>query len=392
MLKRKLGQGIIAMLCAYNISSISTAAAGDPHLGAEISSAVINDNDANKHTIILTGSASWGIQAVTGRARIVIKRKQLKEIQKGDIVVAHDITSLWYEGLSQAGAIIIEKEDTHNHVLSLGKKLQIPVIVGAVDATKKIKDGEIITCDPITQNIYHVAFPPVEGPSLDTMQVLQREAQQSLSDKLNNLNGSSSDNLLEKADVIVVENDACILQPQQRPLAIAQQLSPHVERTKKIYKSQLSAFKKFILSEKSTFERTKRWVGMGGIESAARLIGYDELAVSCIGLGQPFIESSQNHILEKLEEVGESDYCMEQLALLIEACRKKPRCINYAAHCSYKQQVECTDLPHEVRKEDVIENPEHYKKIRHKLDQNQQENSSIMGYFARYLVKNKLLQ
>src|SRR4030095_1759770 len=95
-----------------------------------------------------------GNQIVTGIARIVSTSNQLHKVCKGDIVVASMTESSWESTLRFAGGIITDRGNSHCHAALFGKKMGIPVIVGAGNATTKIIDGQQVTIDSLKNSFY----------------------------------------------------------------------------------------------------------------------------------------------------------------------------------------------------------------------------------------------
>lgn len=390
---KKITCNMIIMVCLYGTSAAATVDIQEVSSAAEIA------DYNNEQAIILKGDASYGKDSITGPACVVIKRKQLKKVRKGDIVVAHEINSLWRGGLESAAGIIIEKGDAHSYALELGKKLGIPVIVGATGATKNIVDGQTITCDPVTCNVYHVAYSDAQRARFEVVHVSQKDKQHLLDDKLmKTKNNAYVDalNVVNRKDntIVIVEKNAHVMQLEGNVhRGVVHNTSGYsIERARNLYRMHFNNFKKSFLKDKSRFETTKGWLGIKAVEAGARnWEGYDDLAVDCICLAEPFIERSKRHISERLEKVGQSDECMECIDSLINECRKNPKNLNYAARRAYIQKVERTKLPNHIKKEDLIEHPREYKKIQDELDEDQQEDDTVIGSFIQYLIKNNLL-
>ena len=57
-------------------------------------------------------------------------------------------------GIEQAGAIVAEHGGLTSHAAIVGLNFEIPTIVGASDATSVLEDGEIVTIDSSTGQIY----------------------------------------------------------------------------------------------------------------------------------------------------------------------------------------------------------------------------------------------
>lgn len=135
--------------------------------------------------VLATGVSSYGDNAITGKVCVVTSFKQLNKISAGDIVVTSAINSRWYSGLAIAGGIITEKgSGGGNDALALGKKLAIPVIVGAKGIIKKVVDGQIVTLDPIVNNVYHVAHSELSDIHTDILMVQQKNNGELLHEKL----------------------------------------------------------------------------------------------------------------------------------------------------------------------------------------------------------------
>lgn len=97
-----------------------------------------------KGEIILQGhGASPGI--ATGVVKIVESAKKLSKIKRGDILVAPMTSPDFVPAMKLAGAIVTDKGGVTSHAAIVSRELGIPCIVGTVQATKKLKDGMVIT-------------------------------------------------------------------------------------------------------------------------------------------------------------------------------------------------------------------------------------------------------
>ncbi len=110
---------------------------------------IVSEYELAEEGIVLSKGMGLGNKIVTGRARILASPREESKLQKGEIIVT-DITSPdWDPVLKRASAIITNKGGRTSHAAIVARELGTPAIVGAVDATEKIKDGETITvvCD-----------------------------------------------------------------------------------------------------------------------------------------------------------------------------------------------------------------------------------------------------
>lgn len=74
--------------------------------------------------------------------------KELKDTFKtGDIIVIPETNNEMMEQLKQAAGIIVEQEGINSHASIVGLSLDIPIILGAENATKILHSGSIVTLD-----------------------------------------------------------------------------------------------------------------------------------------------------------------------------------------------------------------------------------------------------
>lgn len=93
---------------------------------------------------ILTGSpASPGIG--TGPVKILKSPKEIGKIAKGDILVAPMTSPDYVPAMKKSSAIITDQGGQTSHAAIVSRELGIPCIVGTETATKILKDGEIVT-------------------------------------------------------------------------------------------------------------------------------------------------------------------------------------------------------------------------------------------------------
>ena len=93
---------------------------------------------------ILTGSpASPGIG--TGPVKILKSPKEIGKISKGDVLVAPMTSPDYVPAMKKSAAIITDEGGQTSHAAIVSRELGIPCVVGAKDATKKLKDDQIVT-------------------------------------------------------------------------------------------------------------------------------------------------------------------------------------------------------------------------------------------------------
>lgn len=95
---------------------------------------------------IVKGS-SVGNKIASGRARVILDVKDINNFQKGEILVTEITDPNWEPVMKIAAGIVTDKGGRTSHAAIVSRELGIPCIVGAEDATKKIKTGDLITVD-----------------------------------------------------------------------------------------------------------------------------------------------------------------------------------------------------------------------------------------------------
>jgi pyruvate kinase len=97
--------------------------------------------------IILRGTGI-GNRSVTGTVRVAHSGAEASEkVRQGDILVAGVTDSEYNPAMKKAGAVITEMGGLTSHAAIVCLEFDIPVVVGADDATDILADGDIVTVD-----------------------------------------------------------------------------------------------------------------------------------------------------------------------------------------------------------------------------------------------------
>ncbi len=95
---------------------------------------------------ILVKGYSINDKCATAALCVAKDTEELKENYKpGDIIVMKETSNDIMEELKTASAIVCEKEGKNSHAAIVGLSLDIPVILGAANATEILKSGAIVT-------------------------------------------------------------------------------------------------------------------------------------------------------------------------------------------------------------------------------------------------------
>ncbi len=88
-----------------------------------------------------------GAKAGAGPARIIKDVGGIHSFKKGEVLITEITNPDWEPIMKIASAIVTEKGGRTSHAAIVSRELGIPCVVGAKDATRKIKNGENVTVD-----------------------------------------------------------------------------------------------------------------------------------------------------------------------------------------------------------------------------------------------------
>ncbi|KPJ71637.1 phosphoenolpyruvate synthase [Parcubacteria bacterium DG_74_3] len=100
----------------------------------------------NKRKAILTGTAI-GNKIGTGRIHIIPDVSKIEKFRKGEVLVTKMTDPDWVPVMRIASAIVTEEGGKTAHAAIVSRELGIPCIVGVKEATKILKQNQIITVD-----------------------------------------------------------------------------------------------------------------------------------------------------------------------------------------------------------------------------------------------------
>lgn len=106
---------------------------------------------------ILVQGMGIGQFPVTGKVRLVAHTSDLEEIEKGDIVVTVAANAAFGPYLERIGALVAEEGGLTSDAAIMGLNANIPVVVGAREATHILHDGLVVTVDTPRGRIYQGA-------------------------------------------------------------------------------------------------------------------------------------------------------------------------------------------------------------------------------------------
>ena len=101
---------------------------------------------AHEERVLLRGlGAAPGIAG--GPARILGSLAEAGKLGSGDVLVAHMTAPDWVPHMRRASAIVTDSGGMTCHAAIVSRELGIPCIAGTAEATRRLRDGELVTVD-----------------------------------------------------------------------------------------------------------------------------------------------------------------------------------------------------------------------------------------------------
>ena len=99
----------------------------------------------NQNGQVLAEGRSIGQRIGVGRARIIKDLSELHRVEKGDVLISDMTDPDWEPVMKRASAIVTNRGGRTCHAAIIARELGIPAVVGCVDATTAIQDGDWVT-------------------------------------------------------------------------------------------------------------------------------------------------------------------------------------------------------------------------------------------------------
>ncbi|MDC0720846.1 phosphoenolpyruvate synthase [Nannocystis bainbridge] len=114
--------------------------------------------DATAGPALIAGlGASPGVAA--GNVRVLMSLAEAERLQPREVLVAPMTSPDWVPTMRRAAAIVTDSGGMTCHAAIVSRELRIPCIVGAREATRVLRDGELVTVDGRQGKVYAGAAP-----------------------------------------------------------------------------------------------------------------------------------------------------------------------------------------------------------------------------------------
>ena len=133
------------------------------------------DNPKAAHKKIITTGHAVGTQINTGVVHIVRTQLDLEAFRDGEILVSDSTCPDWEPILKRASGIITNRGGRTCHASIVARELGIPAVVGAEDATQKLKTGDVITlsCADGETGLVFRGYHPFTVESIDLSNIVK---------------------------------------------------------------------------------------------------------------------------------------------------------------------------------------------------------------------------
>jgi pyruvate,water dikinase len=85
--------------------------------------------------------------SASGRARILTELADGGDFREGDVLVTHMTSPDWLPLLRRAAAVVTDSGGMTCHAAIVSRELGIPCVIGTGEATRRLRDGEMVTVD-----------------------------------------------------------------------------------------------------------------------------------------------------------------------------------------------------------------------------------------------------
>jgi pyruvate, water dikinase len=99
----------------------------------------------NQKGSILAEGRSIGQKIGSGKARIIHSIDELPRVEVGDVLISDMTDPDWEPVMKKAAAIVTNRGGRTCHAAIIARELGIPAVVGCIDATHTIQDGDLVT-------------------------------------------------------------------------------------------------------------------------------------------------------------------------------------------------------------------------------------------------------
>lgn len=136
-LQRRMQNGYVAHITTHGTTVIS-----DVEEQKQFVTKYLGAKDWQAETEVRGQVACTGI--VRGKARVMFHTKESDRMQQGEILIANMTHPDYMPAIRKAAAIVTDEGGIVCHAAVISRELQIPCVIGAQNATKVFRDGDMV--------------------------------------------------------------------------------------------------------------------------------------------------------------------------------------------------------------------------------------------------------
>ncbi|MFY0583194.1 HAD-IC family P-type ATPase [Cystobacter fuscus] len=127
--------------------------------------------EARKPALVTGLGASPG--RVTGKVRVLSRPEEGGRLKKGEVLVAPMTSPDWVATMRRAVAIITDSGGMTSHAAIVSRELRLPCVVGTRNATRVLRDGEEVTVDGRSGEVFEGRVEEVVPPRVEAARLVE---------------------------------------------------------------------------------------------------------------------------------------------------------------------------------------------------------------------------
>jgi pyruvate,water dikinase len=120
-------------------------------------------SETSEPQVVLLRGLGGAPGSASGAVRVLTSLADAASLNDGDVLVTHMTSPDWLPLLRRAAAVVTDSGGMTCHAAIVSRELGIPCVVGTGEATRRLRDGEIVTVDATRGVVFEGARPPARA-------------------------------------------------------------------------------------------------------------------------------------------------------------------------------------------------------------------------------------
>jgi pyruvate,water dikinase len=125
-------------------------------------------SETSEPQVVLLRGLGGAPGSASGAARVLTSLADAASLNDGDVLVTHMTSPDWLPLLRRAAAVVTDSGGMTCHAAIVSRELGIPCVVGTGEATRRLRDGEIVTVDATRGMVLEGARASEPTPAMPT--------------------------------------------------------------------------------------------------------------------------------------------------------------------------------------------------------------------------------